>query len=496
LGQVGAVLKDTIESFTRSTLSFLKVEKVRAPKIIRDALTQTATFSEYEINILDLPIVQRLRRIHQTALAMLTYPCAGHNRFQHSLGVANIVEKIARSLRSRPRHEGLIYDKDVKELRLAALLHDVGHGPFSHPSEEILEHIPEVDSELKTNPKFSKCQDKPHEMLSYLIVHSDTFKEIIKKLNDIYGQNIDINRVANMIVGDMDDPHREAYISDMINGSFDADKLDYMPRDAYFSGLKMEVDIDRIAYTCFVDLRGAPHRRSLGIDISGAHNLEQILFNKILLFSSMYHHHKVRAAMCMLKSIFEIIRDRKLTIDNRTFDNAVDFLSIDDYDLMASFAKERYLKEVIENIRNRQLLKRALVISRKTVKNPLDYQRLTKLAEDPNRLRELRELIVDEMARQGSECSVYELWIDLPKPPSLREPSQTLVKLTENAYVMLDEVFPADWWLTAYGETKWKGHVFSPPQLNTRKVANEAAKRVFSNYLGVDFADIPSTPPM
>jgi HD superfamily phosphohydrolase len=490
------MLKDTIDSFTGSTLSALRIEKVRAPKIIRDALTQTATFSEYEINIIDLPIVQRLRRIHQTALAMLTYPCAGHNRFQHSLGVANIVEKIARSLRSRPRHSGLINEKDIKELRLAALLHDVGHGPFSHPSEEILKHVPEVKSELKTNPKFSKCQDKPHEMLSYLIVHSETFKEIIKKINGIYSENIDIDRVANMIVGDMDDPDREAYISDMINGSFDSDKLDYMPRDAYFSGLKMEVDIDRIAYTCFVDLRGATYRRSLGIDISGAHNLEQILFNKILLFSSMYHHHKVRAAMCMLKSIFEIIRDKKLYIDNRSFDNAVDFLSIDDYDLMSLFAKERYLKEVIENIRNRQLLKRALVISRKTVKNPPDYQRLIKLAEDPNRIRELRELIVDEMARQGSGCSVYELWIDLPDPPSLREPSQTLVKLTEKDYVMLDKVFPADWWLTAYGETKWKGHVFCPPQLNIRKVANEAAKKVFESYLGVGFEDAPSTPPM
>lgn len=490
------MLKDAIESFANSKLSSIDIEKVRAAKIIRDALTQTATFPAYEISIIDLPVVQRLRRIHQTALAMLTYPCASHNRFEHSLGVANIVEKIAKTLCSRPTCRGLISDKDIKELRVAALLHDVGHGPFSHPTEEILMQIPEVQSELKTNPKFSKSQDKPHEMLSYLIVRSDAFKQIMKKINGIYAENIDINRVANMIVGDMDDPDREAYISDLINGSFDADKLDYMPRDAYFSGLKMEVDIDRIAYTCFVDLRGAAYRRNLGVDISGAHNLEQILFNKILLFSSMYHHHKVRAAICMLKSIFEIIWDKKLQIENRSFDNAMDFLSIDDYDLLSSFAREHYLKEWIENIRNRQLLKRALVISRKTVKNPLDYQRLVRLSEYPAVLRDLRELIVDEMTARGTPCSVYELWIDLPKPPSLREPSQTLVKLTEKAYVMLDEVFPADWWLTAYGETKWKGHVFSPPKLITRKVAMDAAKKVFSTYLGVEFDDTASTPPM
>lgn len=489
------MLKDSIEDFASSTLSSVKIEKVRAPKIIRDALTQTAIFPEYEINVIDLPIVQRLRRIHQTALAMLTYPCAVHNRFEHSIGVTNIVDKIVKSLRSRPKYEKLFDDNKLRELRLAALLHDVGHCPFSHPCEELLLHIPEVKSELETNKKFSKCQDKPHEMLSYLIICSETFKEIIRKVSNIYGLNIDINRVANMIVGDMDDPDREAYLSEIINGSFDADKLDYMPRDAYFSGLKMEVDIDRIAYTCFVDLRDS-HRRSLGIDISGAHNLEQILFNKVILFSSIYHHHKVRAALCMLKSIFEIIKDRNLQINNRSFDRAVDFLSIDDYDIMSSFANEPCLKEVVENIRNRQLLKRALVISRKTVKNPLAYESLIKLGDDPDMIMRLRELIVDEMDQLGSACSVYNLWIDLPEPPRLREPSHTLVKLTEKNYVMLDKVFPADWWLNAYGETKWKGHVFCPPEKKTRKVAGKAAKKVFADYLGIEFDETASAPPM
>ena len=105
----------------------------------------------------------------------------------------------------------------------------------------------------------------------------------------------------------------EGYLSDLVNGPFDADKLDYMPRDAYFAGLKMDVDLDRIAYTCLVDERAGGHPRRLCSDISGAHNLEQILFNKILLYSSMYHHHKVRTAVCMLKSMFEIIKDRNLS---------------------------------------------------------------------------------------------------------------------------------------------------------------------------------------
>jgi HD superfamily phosphohydrolase len=324
-------------------------------------------------------------------------------------------------------------------------------------------------------------------MLSYLIVKSDAFRKIVKEINDLYAINVDGERIANIIVGDMDEPDREGFISDFLNGPFDADKLDYMPRDAYFSGLKMDVDLDRIAHTFLIDLRGGLNPRRLCSDISGAHNLEQILFNKILLYSSMYHHHKVRAALCMLKSIFEIIWDNNLQIDGMSFKKAVDFLSIDDFDILSVFRKEPLLKDIIEDIRNRRLLKRALVMSRKTVKERYQFENLTKLAEDPLKIKQLRELIAGEMKAEGCEVSIYDIWIDLPKSPSLREPSQCKVRITDKDYVDLAEVFPADWWLVAYSETKWKGHVFCPPNLKMRNLANKAAQEILKSVYGIEF---------
>jgi HD superfamily phosphohydrolase len=480
-------LVDEINELVENWLKDTKLGKIGKPKNIRDALTGTFVLREYEINILDLPMVQRLRRIGQTALASLTYPCTSHNRFQHTLGVTNIIERMVDGLRCRKEYADLLDENNLKELRLAALLHDVGHGPFSHASEEIMEQLPEVQNELVGNPKFSHIQSKPHEMLSYFIVSSDAFRKIIKQMNDIYAINVDATRVANIIVGDMDEPEREGFISDFLNGPFDADKLDYMPRDAYFSGLKMEVDLDRIAHTCLVDLRGGSNLRRLCSDISGAHNLEQILFNKILLYSSMYHHHKVRAALCMLKSIFEIIWDNNLEIDGISFKKAADFLLIDDFDILSTFRKEPLLKDVIEDIRDRRLLKRALVMSRKTAKDRYHFGKLTKLMEDPTEIRHLRELIADELKAKGCGLSVYDIWIDLPKPPSLREPSQCKVRITDKDYVDLAEVFPADWWLVAYSETKWKGHVFCPPQLETRELVNKAALKVFESIEGIEF---------
>jgi len=485
-------LAKSVKDFADAELGSVEIESLSAPKKIRDALTGTFVLNEHEINILDLPVVQRLRRISQTALASLTYPCTTHNRFQHTLGVTNIVTRVTSAFRYRRGYETLLDDDDIRELRIAALLHDIGHGPFSHASEEIVEYMPEMKKEAQKS-KFSRVHSKPHEILSYYIVTSERFQEIVDKINQLYKLNIDIKRVADMIVGNMKEHKREGYISDFLNGPFDADKLDYMPRDAYFSGLKMDVDIERIAHTCLVDLRGGANPRRLCADISGAHNLEQILFNKVLLHSSMYHHHKVRAAVCMIKAIFEIIRDKNLHPNGRSFEKAIDYLSIDDYDVLSSFRNEPKLKDTIDNIRNRRLLKRAVVLSRKTVKNKKNFQALNKLMENPDRIAMLRKLILDEMKKKGFNCPLYDLWIDLPKPPSLNEASLCKVRITEKDYVDLAEVFPADWWLTAFNETKWRGYVFCPPIEAIRNAAYDASKKVFKTIEGIDLLPMAKT---
>jgi len=478
-------LRESIETFSQQLLENISVKRARSGKLIRDAVTGTIFFEPHEINILDMPFVQRLRRIHQTGLAFITYPSVEHSRFQHTLGVVKIVTTFTTFLREKEEYKDLLDPNTVRELRFAAMLHDIGHGPFSHPTEELIAYFPEVKSELLNNPKFSKA--KPHEMLSYFIVTSDAFRKIINQINATYNKNIDIDRVANMIVGDMDDP-METYLSDLINGPFDADKLDYMSRDAYFSGLTMTTDLERIAYTSGIGafLLNSGNSRRLFCDITGAHNLEQVLFNKLFLYSSMYHHHKVRAATCMLKSIFEIIWDRNLEIDGLNFKHAVDFLSIDDYDIFTKFRREPNLANIIENIRNRRVFKKALVISALHVKNPIQYQKLCKYAEDPINLRKIRELIVDEVSRRGGECTIYDIWLDIPAPPSLREASQCFIRLTEKGdYDKLSTIFPIHLWFHEYMEAKWRSYIFCPPKTSLRRLVNEASRKVLGD-MGIE----------
>lgn len=488
-------LADSIDEWVGKELEKVEPQKVRSEKIIRDALQDSYVFKKHEINIIDTPIIQRLRKIHQTAFAFLTYPTANHTRFDHTLGVTIIADKLINSLKNK--HEDIVEDSTINEVRLAAILHDCGHGPFSHISEYIYSQLPEVYSELHANPKFSKCEPKAHEMISYMIVSSGAFKNFVEDvvLKKTYGgDNIHINmdNVADMIVGGMDNPNTDGYMSDIINGVFDADKLDYIQRDAYFTGLKLGVDVDRILYTILIDTRQNEEQRII-VDISGAPSLEQVLFNKILLYSSIYHHHKIRTTECMLKSVFEITKDNDLEVNGLSFDKVIDFLSIADDDILSTHGKHSDLSPILRNISNRKTLKRALVISKKTIAGEdvdMSYERLVRLSEKPEMIKHLRKLIVSEMK---TKCSAYDVWVDLPRPPSLREASQCKVRITDDDYETLDKIFPIDRWLKTYAENKWQGYVFCPSKKETREDVSKATEKVFEHVFGITFKPTAKT---
>jgi HD superfamily phosphohydrolase len=487
-------LVDQVDRWVSRQLKKASFDEVRDKKVIRDAVLDLSLFDEYEINVIDLPFVQRLRRVCQTACAYLLYPSATHNRFEHTLGVTIIADKFLKALKTK--EPAMINKQHSQEIRLAALLHDVGHGPFSHVSESIYGHFPEM-KELYNNPKFSKCEPKPHEILSYLIVSSKSFKRFFEEniQRKSYRVMPDFQRIANIIVGDMEDPY-QAYLADIINGAFDSDKLDYIPRDCHFTGIKMEVDIDRIMYTLSIDTQLTRGRQGLLIDISGAPFVEQILFNKMLLYTSIYHHHKVRAAECMIKSIFEAIRDYKLKVTGLSFKKVVDFLTVTDLDILSLHNKPDEIVPLIKNLLNRTMLKRALVISKKTIKTSsiskskrktelkMKYKRLLDLSKDVVEVRHLRELIADEL---GGEITVYDVWIDLPEPPRFREAKQALIKTGDNERKRLDQIFPISKWLETYAENKWNGHVFCPPYSKIREKVDLAARKVIKDLLDIEF---------
>ncbi len=247
-----------VDDFVTKSLSGYKAERHATEKSIRDAIWGTCPFYAWEVAILDSPLLQRLRDVRQTGLAYLVYPTAMHTRFDHTLGVVTVASRIVRSINEKhaPPKESdpRIKHADHMRVRLSALLHDVGHSCLSHVSETVYGSSNEFRLLIRQINSMFGVTPKPHEVMSWLIARSTPFKEFI---GDLQKKNIashadfapdDLEDIANNIIGYRKDP-RQKFLADIINGPMDADKLDYLVRDAYFAGPTVVYDLDRFLHT-------------------------------------------------------------------------------------------------------------------------------------------------------------------------------------------------------------------------------------------------------
>jgi HD superfamily phosphohydrolase len=474
-----------IEEFLEAYLPKPGTVVAESPKVVHDGLWGTVRLDPAEICFLDTPLLQRLRQIHQTGCSYLTYPSTTHSRFEHTLGVMLQVQKLGEALIKYNPRERRLSTSDIQQIRFAALFHDLGHGPFSHASEEIYGIYPIFDSirPENTNPN-------PHEILTYYILKSPRFKEYCQRISSDYQVPIPLDEIANYIIGSKTDfPFKR----ELINGPFDADKLDYLFRDSHFSGLPLSVDLDRLFYT--VRLAEVKGETRLVVTHSGATPLEQILFSKMVLFTSVYQHHKVRASECMFAGIIEYMKEKNIPmkIKNKELKWAspIDFLWITDAEILSFGFETDYteLHDLIHNLFFRRLLKRALIISLRTIELQegdrwIEFQRHAKKNSYSSKVR--RDLAREIWERAGHPCLLQEIWVDLPQLPNLKAAEDTFVLPAEVAGVVpvsLNDLFPTGIWAHQYGLNKWRGHVFCPPHL--RKPVGRAAKEVLEEKFGI-----------
>jgi len=460
--------ENRVEDFLQELLDGYTPLKIRGDKIIRDAILGHNVFYTHEVNLLDSPLMQRLRRVHQTALACLTYPAATHTRFEHSLGVVIFAQKMIDAVNSKSRTK-VVDDVQAAELRLAALLHDVGHCLFSHASEIVYDGwdpAGEIKALRNADPELSG-EPEGHEILSYYIVKSERFRKLWEDIISIYDMTrekllcdlsrVSLKRVAKMIIGVKAAPEYPLWLSKIINGPFDADKLDYMGRDGYFSGLVTPIDTDRlfVSLSLFNPPRGEPF---ICVDIGGANVLEQILFNKMLLFSSVYNHHKVRGSFRMIASLLQEIRSKRWTVSGTRLKSAVDFLRLDEYDLLNSKQVNKEVRAKVRKLRERILLKRALVISPQAIKEKdLVSQRKFFEFEQQQSGRNAMELELAQKAR----CDT--VFVDFPPSPRVEKiGKQSMVKLSEDTAVPLSKLYPTSGWIEGYAEIRQRAYVLVP----------------------------------
>ena len=213
---------------------------------------------------------QRLRRIRQLAMTFLVYPGAVHTRFDHSIGVMHIVGQICTKLNELQPND--VNDRDVDLMRFAALIHDIGHGPFSHVSEDLLEKY------AGDQNRIGETREKIHEQIAVDIIQTDP--EIRSILDDD-----ELDFVVKLIKEkDMRDWRR-----DIISSELDADKMDYLLRDSYFAGVKYgQYDLEQIIESCRIDTDR--DTTSLVMSSAGIYALEQLLLARYHMTQQVYWH--------------------------------------------------------------------------------------------------------------------------------------------------------------------------------------------------------------
>ncbi|MES2306943.1 MAG: HD domain-containing protein [Gemmatimonadota bacterium] len=243
----------------------------QAPEIIRDPLWDNIRLEPAAVAALDTPTVQRLRHIRQLGHAFLVYPGATHSRFEHALGAYHLTRRALASLNERGDLDGI--DEEARlAVRLAALLHDIGHYPFSHALEE--------------------AGFTHHESLGAARLRTGELGEVLRSLG---GEPL-IDAIAALIQGTSDSP-----LGGLISGSIDLDKIDYLSRDARMCGVPYgQVDVDRLLASISL-LDNATGGREVGVQEKGTSALESLLFAKYQMYRNVYWHHAVRSATCMFK---------------------------------------------------------------------------------------------------------------------------------------------------------------------------------------------------
>lgn len=476
------MFRNDIDEYLKIQFANFKSDKVSGPKVIHDSVHGTNVFKPHEVALLDLPIIQRLRRISQTDVSSYVFPAGNHNRFEHTLGVTVVAGQMVNALylngkKGTPTE--IEYDYVYEHCRVAAILHDCGHGPFSHLSEQI--YGAQFDVIKKSNTRFGGAS--PHEIMSYLIVTSpvlkDYFETTIEKYYNIY---IDLDLVGDMIIGYVDKTNNKSkgFIVEIINGAFDADKLDYILRDAHSTGIQMAVDLPRLMYTLDVlqDIDGVSR---LAIDISGVSALEEIVFNKMMLTSTIYHHQKVRATGCLLKSIF---------IQCESFNKATDYLKYTDDQVYNISSINPAVTVFLNMLKTRKIPKRAFCFSNRTIVTRSELHTVMKTLQSEEFLQDIiQNISIYAKNEFGEDIPADRIWIDSPQEPKFKEATLCVIKCigAANDYVTLRDVFPTDDWVRAFSENKWQGYVYTMPEYC--ETISKASKAVFESIFDTEFND-------
>ena len=346
---------------------------MRPFEVVRDPLWDNITLDDAALSLVDSAPFQRLRYVHQLGHAFLVYPGATHVRFEHALGAYHLTKRALAALEVRGELAG-IAEVDCLAVMLAALLHDVGHYPFSHSLEE--------------------AGFPSHEAQGEARLRQGVLNE---RLTAIGGADFPA-RVADLIRSRSASP-----LQGLISGTLDLDKIDYLCRDSRMCGVPYGiVDVDRLLASITVVQSGPAGQRTLGVQEKGVSALESLLFAKYQMYRNVYWHHAVRSATCMFKRAARTAV-RRGTVTRERVAELTD-------DQLMHVLIEQDASPLARALRERRLYKRALDLPGSEVTTATPEW----VAEDPELLERVEDALAVEVGLEPGE-----LLLDFPSRHSM-----------------------------------------------------------------------------
>jgi len=332
---------------------------------IKDSVHDYITLDAVAADLLDTPTVQRLRHIKQLSTVRLVFPSANHTRLEHSLGVYHLADTAL-------SHLDVDADR-AAHVRAAALLHDVGHGPYGHQTETLIQRRTGLD----------------HDEVAWLLTDGD--RPVCRVLER---HDLDPARVAAYVAG-------EGTLGQLVSGELDVDRMDYLVRDAHHTGVPYgSIDHERLVRQLHVE------NGSLVLGEGNVATAESMLLARSLMNATVYRHHVSRVAGAMVERASERYLDRT--------DTGVEaFRRMADHDLLVGLVET--VPEFGRRIEHRKLYKRAV------------WARLGAVPPGTVEVGHEGERQAEREISDRAGVETHEVVVDVPPRPALKESATEVV---------------------------------------------------------------------
>ncbi|WP_297063130.1 HD domain-containing protein [Thermococcus sp.] len=351
-------------------------------KIIHDGIHGSMKVTGVILDLVKTPEFQRLRHIRQLGLAYLVYPGANHSRFEHSLGTWHIAKRLA--------DEVGLKEEESLLLQVGALLHDIGHGPLSHTFEGIYRHY------VKERDHMRLGQDI---IMGRINITGEDDGGRIPEILESYGMGPE--EVANLILGKSEKP----YLGQMLHGGVDVDQLDYLIRDAHYTGVAHGIiDLERLLKVLEI------HKNELVVDEKGVEAVEGMMVARSLMYSRVYFHHTVKIAEGMLTRALEFALEEGHLWDFWKMTDCRVLVELEDLEGLPA--------ELTRKVLHRKLYKAAVLASAEEL-TPEEKRELLSAYKNVKRRQELERALAESVgANEGEvilEFSIADLMLSEPR---------------------------------------------------------------------------------